>query len=104
MGRVFITNDAGQDFTKAEAFGMLAPITNGSVDVFNPDALYGRIEQILSDFNPEDDHILLAGNALAGALAFLALNNVLKEDEPVPVRLLLFDARKRDYFVRTIEL
>lgn len=110
MPRVFITNDAGLDFTKAATFGELVVLAEGKVDPFRPHVVQKSIEDKLDDmqFNANEDFILPAGSVLsvAFAFAFLALHadNGQFEEGRVNVRLLLFDAKTRDYFQRTVAI
>ena len=98
MARVFITNDTGLDFTKAERYGELVRLTSGSVDRFHPDRVEEDIRAALTAFG-RDDFLLLTGDTLVNFLVALVLCDVTLGDT---VRLLLYDPRKRDYFVRTI--
>lgn len=120
--RVFVVHINGQDFSKAEAFGALVPILEGPVSPFMPDRLRALCEEKLDTFT-SNDYLLLSGNALGCAFAWEAAVDVVnaKLDAYVwpseeaasayvrtapraVVRLLLFDAKKREYFVRSLDV
>lgn len=107
--RVFICNDNGLDFHKAEKFGHLVVLTKGSIDVFRPHVAQKQIEDILqgSQFDARFDMLLVAGANLAVGFAFSWLTltaNDHKNDDKVTVKLLIFNAKEADYMVRTIQL
>jgi hypothetical protein len=107
MAKVWITHDGnGTDFSRASAFGDLVVLKSGPVNPFNPDGLYTELEAALEKFDSETDHFLPMGNVLVSSLAMVALANIVgcSDCGPSPVKLLLFDAKKRDYFARTIDL
>lgn len=103
MPKVYITNDTGLDYRKAEGYGELVPLTVGPVDVFRPELTKRMIEHGLSQWTAED-YLLVSGSSLAAALAAAYLATAGDTDEEAVVKFLLFDAKGRDYFVRTIQL
>jgi glyoxylate carboligase len=102
--RVYITNDTGLDFTKAEAYGELCRLTYGPIDIFRPEATKREIELKLSAFRNAEDYLLVSGSSLAAAFAAAFLATCGDSDEEAVVRFLLFDSKRREYFVRTIQL
>lgn len=107
--RVFITHDSGLDFTRAAKYGELIKMTTGPVDVFRPHMIQKEVETQLElhKFNAATDFLLVAGSALPVGFAFswltLAADDGQHQDK-VNVKLLIFDAKKTDYMVRTIQL
>lgn len=107
VAKVYITNDTGLDFEKAKRFGLLCACTHGSVDVFHPERVQEQIQDALETFDAAKDYLLLAGTALpaAFAMAYLSLHaDDGRNEDKVKIQLLMFDSRKRDYFVRTVEV
>ncbi len=101
MPRVFVTNDPGNlDLEKASRFGTIVRVTVGKVNIYRPTETSDAIcEGIPSDFNPDEDLVLLAGSTLAVFFVGYWLG-----DSPfTKLQLLLWDARERDYFVRTVD-
>ena len=105
LPRVFITNDTGLDYSAAESYGQLVPVTRGSVDVFHPDRCQDEVSAALVTFNPARDLLLVSGAALAAVFAtwFLSITFT-TEEAPALIKLLLFYSKRRTYFVRTVEL
>lgn len=102
--RVFVVHINGQDFSKAEAFGVLVPLLEGPVSPFMPERIRVAVEEKLNSFTP-DDYLLLSGNALGCAFAWeAAVEALLVDRSHATVRLLIFDAKKREYFVRTLDV
>lgn len=93
MGRVFIVNKAGHDFSSAEKYGELVPVTTGNINIARPDRDLFNITQILNNFKEKDDYLLLSGNVMANAMcvAVLAFSQV------SPLQLLVYDAKSMEY-------
>lgn len=107
--RVFITNDPGSlDFRAAEQFGEVHRLTKGSVDPFRPHIAQQGIESQLNQlYDSSKDYILPAGAALSVGFAFswLAMHGGDEDvQDAAPVKLLLFDSKKREYMVRVVDL
>ena len=105
--RVYITNDTGLSFEKAEAYGELVRVTKGSVDMFRPHEVQNTINKMLSDFDASIDFLLPSGATIATgfAMAYLALHaDDGKDRDAATLKLLLFDSKSRDYLLRTVEL
>lgn len=108
--RVFICNDNGLDFSKAEKYGNLYPLTRGPVDVFKPHATKKEIDDQLErmKFDPLHDYVLLAGANLAVGFVFswltLCGSSEGQEDSFPNIKLLIFHAKENDYMIRTVKL
>jgi hypothetical protein len=97
------------DFSKAERFGTLIKLTNGTIDIFKPHVCKQQIDETLQrcGFDAKNDYVLVAGNPLATAFAFSWLTLAAddgQEDHGVQVKVLLFNAKEDDYILRTIKL
>lgn len=106
--RVFISHDNGQlDFTKAKAFGEIVPVFTGRVDIFHPERVKASVEKGLEKFDASKDYILLSGSTLpsAFALAWLVLHaeDGRKADDVI-VKFLIFDAKRDNYFSRSVKI
>lgn len=98
--RVYVINDGGHDFSDAERFGEVLMITSGSINIFSPERDRLKMVDVIKNFDPKKDFICLAGGAFTGFLAgqiFEYLHNV------EHVRLLIFNSKSREYFVRDIK-
>lgn len=105
LPRVYVTNSTGQDFSKASEFGDIVYLTEGKLDMFRPHTVQKDIERKLEKFEFDLDYVLPAGNSLSSVFAFAYLaREGGEDDEPLNVKLLLFDAKKRDYICRTVEI
>lgn len=106
MSKVYITNDTGQDFRRAEQFGDLVRLSKGPVDIWRPDDLKKTIHAKLAGFDAKEDFVLVCGATIVSAFvgAWLALRADGKEDGKggVLIKFLLFDSKTHDYFVRTV--
>tara|TARA_Y100000310_G_C20694603_1_gene824674 strand:- start:2056 stop:2376 length:321 start_codon:yes stop_codon:yes gene_type:complete len=93
MSKVYIPNDSGQDFTPAEIFGTLVPLTVGTQNRWNLRGHYHTFMQELSDSSP-DDFLVVVGLATQIAVATGILAKMHGQ-----VNYLLFDGKHsyRDY-------
>jgi len=98
MSNVFITNDAGQNFDMAAKFGTLVRCSSGKLNVFNPDKVAEQMLNALSTFT-EEDFLLLSGGAMSMLFAGMYIPDHVKR-----LRLLVYDAKVQEYFVRTIAI
>lgn len=64
---VWLINEGGHDYKKAETFGRLLPITTGSVNPFNPDRLMVNISGRLRVASIED-FLVISGSPMLNAL------------------------------------
>ena len=97
--KVFITNKAGHDFSSAELFGDLVPVTTGNINVFRPDRDLFRIQEVLYEFNPEMDYLLLSGNVFANAMAIAAIYYAHPSHD---INYLVYDAKNNTYLKHTL--
>jgi hypothetical protein len=58
--RVFVTNFAGHDYTAAEEFGEIVPITKGYISFHSLDRVKYRVCESVGDSH-EEDYLLLSG-------------------------------------------
>lgn len=64
---VWVINEGGHDFSDAERFGRLMPITTGSINPFNVDRLMVLIAPRLQMAH-EDDFLLISGPQILNAV------------------------------------
>lgn len=95
--RVFITNQAGHDFSKAALFGQLVPITTGNINVFRPDRDLYRIQQTLQDFDPAVDYLLLSGHTFVTAMAVSIIALKWVGGCNVKLNFLVYNAKQQKY-------
>jgi hypothetical protein len=80
MPRVFITQETQVDYTKAQQFGDLMPVT--AKDLSNvPGSAINRdivttIAAKLRHFNPDEDFLLISGSPYVGALCAWQLGRI----------------------------
>lgn len=97
--QVWIINDAGHDFSKAERFGALKRLTVGNINPFHLDRLARDLSVgIVQDATP-DDYLLISGTPI---LSGLALHLWLTRHGACKV--LQWDAKKQDYRLSTFTL
>lgn len=68
MSRVFVTNYAGHDYSKAEKFGVIVPLTKGFVSFQSLDRIKFKLAESLLDSN-SDDFLLHSGNGFISIVA-----------------------------------
>lgn len=90
---VYIVNKAGHDFSNAEKYGELVPVTTGNINIARPDRDLFNISQILDNFDSSSDYLLLSGNVLANAMCVA----VLAYSQKTPIQLLVYDAKSQEY-------
>jgi|SRR3972149_8312371 len=97
MKRVWVVNERFHQYSSAERYGELQPLTQGKVNIFRIDnlvvALTGKLDKLAS----KDDYILVSGYALINALAvhyFLTRFGF--------ARTLVWGANEQDYTVVTV--
>jgi hypothetical protein len=94
--RVYVSNYGNHDYTKAERFGELHPVTKYRVDIMHTDRLIGEIEEALAEAK-ESDHLLVSGNPAITAICVFIWLAKFKE-----VNLLFWDALYQDYMPRKL--
>ena len=99
MAKVFIVNKAGHDFSSAESFGELVPVTTGNINVFRPDRDLFRIQEVLFDFDPQEDYLLLSGNVFANAMAVACIYYKYPYEN---LSFLVYDAKNNKYLKHTL--
>jgi len=66
--KVYITNDPGHDFQRAEVYGELIVMTRGEIDKFNITEMIRTFDKYLKDSEPSD-YIIHVGPAVMNAIA-----------------------------------
>lgn len=103
--RVYVVNDPGLDFSKAEVFGDVVRLFCGAVNPFRPDEIQEGVASGLDEFDVELDYLCPSGSALAVGFAFSHLAVWAGSGElAVRIKLLLFDSKARSYFAREVSL
>jgi hypothetical protein len=71
---VYVLNYGWHDYTAAERYGRLVPVTSGNVDHLHTDRLEHQIQSVLDGMDVDHDYILLSGSPMVNFLAggFLA--------------------------------
>ncbi len=67
---VWIVNDAGHPYEKAETFGNTISLTEGAINPFKPDRLARVLASKLKE-SRQDDRLLLSGSPMVNALALV---------------------------------
>jgi hypothetical protein len=99
MSRVFVSNhNEKHDYSKANRFGTVMPVTTGPINVFRPQRSLVAMCENLKNIT-EDDYILFSGNALSGLLVLAAVINKVNV-----LNLLVFNAREDDYIHHRLDL
>jgi hypothetical protein len=99
MARVYISNyNDEHDYTKAERFGRVVPVTTGNVNIYRPQRTLVTMCENIKGIT-EDDYILFSGNALSGLLIAVACMHKVRV-----LNLLVFNARDSDYIHHRVDL
>jgi len=101
MARVLIVNKAGHDFSQAEKFGDLVPVTVGNINIFRPDRNLFEVGEALQNFDYKVDYLLLSGNVLAN---LMAASTLFLRDKIKSLKMLIYDAKNSEYIEHTITL
>lgn len=96
MKTVWIVNQVGHDYSKAERFGELKPLTMGTVGL-RVDRLVWHLSRGIGKFASEDDYLLIAGTPLVNALALAVWLTRFKE-----AHLLIWNAKAQDYEIARV--
>lgn len=102
--RIYVTNFAGHDLSDAFKFTRLSKekaqvdITEGNVDIFDLERVIFVIKQKLKQ-SRRGDYLLFCGSILLAAVAFSIWLEKHKE-----VKLLLYNAKEKRYFLKRIKL
>lgn len=94
---VWIINKGGHPYAPAKRFGNLVPLTEGRINPFRPDrlALEASKKLVLAK---QDDFLLLGGPPMLCCLVFF-----LWLSKFPTVNLLQWDAKEREYVVKTMD-
>lgn len=98
--KVYIVNSAGHDYSKAERFGELVVLSEGSLPVFAVDRIRVLYEEGLESFDWERDYLLFSGNLIPNVIA---LGVAIVKSEMLRINVLIFDAKKRSYVERQLD-
>lgn len=90
MSKVFVTNFAGHDYTKAEQYGEIFYLTRGFVNFNSLDRLKFKIAEALLDATGED-YLLFSGNSFISIVAAIIWYERFKK-----IKLLVHDFRSSE--------
>jgi hypothetical protein len=96
MKKVYITNTGGHNFSSAEDFGVLVPLTRGNINPVQTDRLIVDMLEELKD-SSADDYLLISGHPVTVAVAssiLFSLHGV--------VNMLIWNKHSFSYNVRSI--
>ena len=94
--KVWIVNSSGHDFSAAETYGELIPLTVGKVNIFNVERLLNELKGDLGS-HQKGDWVLLSGNTILNILTFSIV--LAKHGE---VNILIYDAIRKEYVPREL--
>lgn len=98
--KVFIVDEAGHNFSGAEKFGELIILNSGSCAVFAVDRMTRTFNDRMEEFRGDRDYILLTGNLILNVIAM----GIAMMKGGGRVKMLLFDARRKVYIERELDL
>lgn len=93
---VWLVNEGGHPYEKAEKFGRIIPVTVGTINVFNPDRLMVNVSHRLR-MAIDSDYVAISGSPVLNGLMMAMW---LKRFERM--NLLLWSHRDTDYKLTTI--
>lgn len=67
MPKVFIPNTSAHDYTDAERYGCLVPLTKGNLDLGNTSRIFREVEESIRKSSP-DDYILISGASIVNGI------------------------------------
>jgi hypothetical protein len=97
--KVYIVNAAGHNYVKAEKYGTLIVLTEGSLPVFAVDRIREIYIEGLKDYDHKRDFILLSGGLIPNVIAI----GVAIQKGGGRVNVLIFDSKRRDYIERELD-
>lgn len=108
MTTVWITNDSGNDYSKAAAFGVVRSCSKGPQNIFAPHEIRREVAESVGAFDPAKDIVLVSGNLMATAFWFSEFvkrwhPDITEKEFPL-LRVLMWDSKKKEYFVQTVQL
>lgn len=68
MPNVFVVNDSGHDFSKAEEFGEIVMLTEGIIGKFQITSMFRIMEEHLKD-SKSNDYIIMCGPSIMQSVA-----------------------------------
>ena len=95
---VYVSNmNKSHDYTSAELFGVLRPVTTGNYPVFKTARLIEEIIESLIE-SSQEDYLLVSGSSIVAALSMTVWLTMHEK-----VNILLFDRSESMYTVRVLE-
>jgi len=67
MPKIYVPNDSGHDFSKAEEYGELVVLTRGILGKYQITSMFRSMEEAIRDSSP-DDYILMCGPSVMQAV------------------------------------
>lgn len=98
MSKVFVINQSGHDFSKAEKYGELVFLSEGKINPFKVNNMYRQFSSKMDNCQP-DDYILVTG--LSQLCMIAAGIQVHKHGK---VNMLIYSSRDDDYVPREIDV
>ena len=89
---VWIVNEAGHDYSRAESYGELKPLTVGDINPLQLDRLSYHLTRGVVGFTDAEDYLLISGTPVVNAVAlhiWLVMHKMCK--------VLQWNAKRRDY-------
>ena len=68
MSNVYIVNKSSHDFSKAEVYGKLVPLSTGAMNRYEVNSMVRQFSEKLSRSSP-DDYIVMSGLAMMNSIA-----------------------------------
>lgn len=96
MPKVYVPNNSGHDFSKAEDFGELVFITKGTIERFKINNMYRAVVDALEDSTPED-YIMVTGLTQINVV----LTSVFSWKHS-RLNLLIYDSKEERYILREL--
>ena len=85
------------DTRSAERYGERRTILNAELKTWNPAPACRMIEQILPDYDPAWDYLMLIGSPIFGGIAMAMFAAAASEAGATHIRLLYWSSRERSY-------
>lgn len=68
MSKVYVVSKSAHDFSDAERYGVLVPLSAGPMNRYNVNNMHRQFEDIMAESN-EDDYILICGLSIMSSIA-----------------------------------
>lgn len=68
MPKVYIVSKSAHDFSDAERYGTLIPLSSGPMNRYNVNNIHRQFEDIMKE-SSEDDYVLICGLSIMSSLA-----------------------------------